>query len=80
MRSKWPDVFGNPKKVKNAIKKPKPSPPKQSQSELSNKVYLCCPYSDKDKCKALGGRWDPSKKKWYVPKGMDTKPFSEWLK
>ena len=31
-----------------------------------NKVYLNVPYSEKDYCKSLGGKWDSSIKKWYV--------------
>ena len=42
-------------------------------------VYLECPYRSKDECKRLGGRWDPDEKKWFVPKGMDCEPFSQWI-
>ena len=42
-------------------------------------VYLNCPFSEKDECKAIGGKWDPSVKKWYVPKGMDHGLFAKWL-
>ena len=41
--------------------------------------YIECPYSDKDKCKKLGGYWDSSARKWYVPEGVDTEPFKEWF-
>lgn len=30
------------------------------------KIYLNVSYHEKDKVKALGGRWDPKKKKWYI--------------
>lgn len=30
------------------------------------KIYLNVSYHEKDKVKALGGRWDPNKKKWYI--------------
>ena len=30
------------------------------------KTYLNCPFSEKDECKALGAKWDPNVKKWYV--------------
>ena len=51
----------------------------QRRSFMSNKkVYLDCPYQDKDECKALGGRWDPDYRKWYVPAGMDLDPFRIW--
>lgn len=31
------------------------------------KLYLHVPYAQKDEAKALGARWDPKKKKWYIP-------------
>ena len=42
------------------------------------KIYLDCPYQDKDECKALGGRWDPDYRKWYVPAGLNLDPFRIW--
>ena len=42
-------------------------------------IYLNCPFSEKDECKALGGKWDPSVKKWYVPKGINHGLFAKWL-
>tara|TARA_B100001287_G_scaffold275576_1_gene283576 strand:- start:25086 stop:25715 length:630 start_codon:yes stop_codon:yes gene_type:complete len=30
------------------------------------KIYLNVSYHEKDNVKALGGRWDPKKKKWYI--------------
>jgi len=30
------------------------------------KIYLNVSYHEKDRVKALGGRWDPKKKKWYI--------------
>ena len=30
------------------------------------KIYLNVSYHEKDKVKALGARWDPKKKKWYI--------------
>ena len=48
--------------------------------KMRNEItYLNCPYSDKDKAKSLGARWDPSKKKWFVPAGVDISAFSAWL-
>ena len=51
----------------------------QGRSIMSNKkVYLNCPYDNKDECKALGGRWDPDKRMWYVPTGYALDPFRPW--
>ena len=48
----------------------------QGRSIMSNKkVYLNCPFDNKDECKALGGRWDPDRRKWYVPTGVGLDPF-----
>jgi len=30
------------------------------------RIELRCPYVEKEDCKALGGRWDPKAKTWYV--------------
>ena len=44
-----------------------------------NKFYLECPYDEKDDAKELGAWWDGDKKKWYVPAGMDERPFERWF-
>ena len=60
--------------------RPKETEAQQRRSFMSNKnVYLDCPYQDKDDCKALGGRWDPDVRKWYVPEGLDLDPFRLWI-
>jgi len=46
---------------------------------LNSKTYLNVAYAEKDAVKALGGRWDPAKKKWYVPANMDLTPFVKWM-
>lgn len=42
-------------------------------------VVLEVPYREKDQAKALGARWDPELKKWFVPHGMSTTLFRKWL-
>jgi ssDNA-binding Zn-finger/Zn-ribbon topoisomerase 1 len=42
-------------------------------------TILECPFAEKDQAKALGARWEPSLKKWYVPAGMDLTPFGRWM-
>lgn len=41
--------------------------------------FLNVPYAEKDEAKRLGARWDATRKKWYVPNGVDTAAFSRWL-
>ncbi len=49
------------------------------QPSGSNSGFLLnVPYSEKDEAKELGARWDPEARKWFVPRGMDTRPFSRW--
>ena len=43
------------------------------------KIYLNCPFSEKDECKALGGKWDRGLKKWYIPGGISPEKFSKWM-
>jgi len=45
----------------------------------TSKIYINCPYSEKDECKQLGARWDNESRKWYIPVGIDTEPFQKWM-
>lgn len=38
-------------------------------------TILEVPYSEKEQAKFLGAKWNPEKKKWYVPAGIDQEPF-----
>lgn len=40
--------------------------------------YIYAPYEDKDKVKALGAKYDPDVKMWYIPEGIDKTKFSQW--
>jgi hypothetical protein len=42
-------------------------------------AILQVPFAEKERVKKLGARWDPDIKRWFVPKGVDIEPFSEWL-
>lgn len=43
------------------------------------RTELDVPFSHKEEAKALGAKWDRTKKIWYVPSGVNTEPFAEWL-
>jgi len=45
----------------------------------AEKTYLNCPFAQKDECKGYGGKWDPEKKKWFVPAGLPLDKFRKWL-
>ncbi|KQQ97357.1 DUF5710 domain-containing protein [Massilia sp. Leaf139] len=42
-------------------------------------ILLKVPYAEKDEAKALGARWNPTRKCWYVPDGKDAEPFARWI-
>ena len=44
----------------------------------NTKTYLNVSYAQKDVVKALGARWDPAHKKWYVPANIDLGLFDAW--
>jgi hypothetical protein len=44
-----------------------------------NRRYLDCPYSQRERAKALGALWDVGQRRWYVPNGIDILPFKRWL-
>eukprot|EP01114_Cavostelium_apophysatum_P003839 TRINITY_DN13979_c0_g1_i1.p2 TRINITY_DN13979_c0_g1~~TRINITY_DN13979_c0_g1_i1.p2 ORF type:complete len:115 (-),score=26.74 TRINITY_DN13979_c0_g1_i1:81-425(-) len=41
-------------------------------------LFLTVPYAEKDEAKALGARWNPTKRRWYVPDGVATDGFAKW--
>jgi hypothetical protein len=43
------------------------------------RIDLITPFAEKDQVKALGARWDGSKKVWYVQDVEDLEPFRRWL-
>lgn len=49
------------------------------ESNTEERTYLNCPFSEKDECKAKGGKWDPQRKQWYVTSETNLSEFSKWL-
>jgi hypothetical protein len=44
----------------------------------NSKIYLTVPFAQKDAAKALGAKWDPAHKKWYIPASVNITPFARW--
>ena len=42
-------------------------------------LILDVPYSEKDEAKALGAKWDPQKKKWFVADSTEYIKFIRWI-
>jgi len=42
-------------------------------------IFLNVPYAEKDDARALGARWNPGRKRWYVPDGVAPDPFQKWM-
>ncbi len=43
------------------------------------RINLVTPFAEKDAVKALGARWDPAKKCWYIVDIADLTPFKRWI-
>ena len=43
------------------------------------RINLKTPFAEKDEAKALGARWDPKKKCWYIQNVADLAPFARWI-
>lgn len=43
------------------------------------RINLVTPFAEKDAVKALGARWDPAMKVWYVKDLTDLTPFQRWI-
>jgi hypothetical protein len=55
------------------------SGPPRAATSAGPVAWLHVPYAEKEQAKALGARWDPSARSWYVPAGRDLAPFARWL-
>lgn len=42
-------------------------------------TYLRVPFAEKNEAKALGAKWDPTERAWYVPADRDAAPFARWM-
>jgi hypothetical protein len=42
-------------------------------------MFLTVPYAEKDQARELGARWNPTRKRWYVPDGVAVEPFARWM-
>lgn len=42
-------------------------------------IVLKVAYAEKDQAKALGARWNPTRKAWYIPEGKPSEPFARWI-
>jgi hypothetical protein len=43
------------------------------------RINLVTPFAEKDAAKALGARWDATKKLWYIVDVADLTPFMRWI-
>ncbi len=43
------------------------------------RINLVTPFAEKDAVKALGARWDATKKCWYIVDVADLTPFLRWM-
>lgn len=42
-------------------------------------TYLTVPFRDKDIVKALGARWDGTRRAWFAPEGAPPERFARWI-
>lgn len=42
-------------------------------------TYLHVPFAEKNEAKALGAKWDPTERSWFVPGDLDVALFARWL-
>jgi hypothetical protein len=42
-------------------------------------IQLNVPYSEKEEAKALGARWSPGRKTWFIEDQEKIEPFLKWV-
>lgn len=43
------------------------------------RINLAVPFEQKDQAKALGAKWDPARKVWFLIDVEDLTPFARWF-
>jgi hypothetical protein len=43
------------------------------------RIYLCVPAGEREAVKALGARYDPDMRRWFVPRFVGVDAFARWL-
>jgi DNA helicase-2/ATP-dependent DNA helicase PcrA len=49
------------------------------RQEGPSRHYLKAGYAQRELVKALGAKWDATRKSWYVDIGTDLGPFADWM-
>ena len=44
-----------------------------------SELKLNVSFNEKEVVKSLGARWNPQERTWFVPNGMDPRPFVRWI-
>jgi putative DNA primase/helicase len=50
----------------------------KEQIPHGERTYLAVPYEERDQAKAMGARWDPFKKAWYVGPSVEPEKIAKW--
>ena len=45
----------------------------------TSNITLKVPFNEKDQAESLGARWNAELNHWYLPQGINVKPFDKWL-
>ena len=53
--------------------------PETPNNDATKRIYLNCPFAEKDECKSLGGKWDNDQRKWYILEDMNKEKFQKWI-
>ena len=56
-----------------------PPLPETTEIDAPKRIYLNCPFAEKDECKSLGGKWDNDQRKWYISENMNKEKFQKWI-
>lgn len=48
------------------------------EDNTPSRIYINCPFSDKDEAKSLGAKWDVKEKRWWIPHELQNQ-FEKWL-
>lgn len=53
--------------------------PAQDRLPAEEKTWLAVPFTEKNKAREAGAKWDKDEKSWYLPAGADLEKVKQWI-
>lgn len=79
LQKRMTDMENNPTEQAEQAVPVNQNRPTRQQKDVNVRSYLVVPYSEKDRAKFAGARWDKKARAWHVGENADIRALQRWL-